>query len=81
MNCLNEIKIKIILRMMHPNKDNHIKNFNWWSGFIGSALVRHITNYTEHTIINVDKLSYAASLMSLESVKDNARYFFESRYL
>ena len=64
--------------MMHPNKDQPLKILvTGGAGFIGSALVRHIINYTEHTIINVDKLSYAASLMSLESVKDNARYFFE----
>ncbi len=30
------------------------------AGFIGSALVRHVLEHTDHHIINVDKLTYAA---------------------
>ena len=41
------------------------------AGFIGSALVRHIIQNTEHSVINVDKLSYSANLQSLESIKKN----------
>ena len=29
------------------------------AGFIGSALIRHIINNTNHHVINVDKLTYA----------------------
>ena len=47
------------------------------AGFIGSALVRHIINDTSHSVINVDKLTYAGNLQSLESVSDNSRYVFE----
>lgn len=47
------------------------------AGFIGSAVVRHIINYTTDTVINVDKLTYAGNLESLESVAENERYFFE----
>ena len=47
------------------------------AGFIGSSLVRYILKNTKHEVINVDKLSYAGDLMSLESVKNNNRYFFE----
>jgi len=47
------------------------------AGFIGSAVVRHLINDTEHTVINVDKLTYAGNLESLNSVSDNARYYFE----
>lgn len=47
------------------------------AGFIGSAVVRHIINDTQDSVINVDKLTYAGNLESLESVCDNPRYFFE----
>ena len=35
------------------------------AGFIGSAVVRHIIETTELTVVNVDKLTYAANLSSL----------------
>ena len=35
-------------------------------GFIGSAVVRHILAATDHVVVNVDKLTYAASLEALE---------------
>ena len=38
------------------------------AGFIGSAVVRHIIETTEWTVVNVDKLTYAANLSSLASV-------------
>jgi len=47
------------------------------AGFIGSALVRHIIDNTNHSVINVDKLTYAGNLESLVTVEDNLRYFFE----
>lgn len=47
------------------------------AGFIGSAVVRHLINDTVHTIINVDKLTYAGNLESLTSVSDDPRYQFE----
>ncbi|WP_335901523.1 dTDP-glucose 4,6-dehydratase [Shewanella algae] len=47
------------------------------AGFIGSAVIRHIINDTQDSVINVDKLTYAGNLESLESVSDNARYTFE----
>ena len=47
------------------------------AGFIGSALIRHIINHTLHSVINIDKLTYAGNLESLESVKNNSRYVFE----
>ena len=47
------------------------------AGFIGSAVVRHIINDTKDSVVNVDKLTYAGNLESLESVCDNPRYFFE----
>jgi len=46
------------------------------AGFIGSAVVRHIVNNTNHNIVNIDKLTYAGNLESLGSVKDNTRYDF-----
>ncbi len=46
------------------------------AGFIGSAVVRHIINKTNDAIINVDKLTYAGNLESLNSVCENNRYTF-----
>jgi len=47
------------------------------AGFIGSALVRHIIDNTDHSVINVDKLTYAGNLESLTSIENSPRYFFE----
>ncbi len=47
------------------------------AGFIGSAVVRHIINNTQDSVINVDKLTYAGNLDSLVSVDKNERYAFE----
>lgn len=47
------------------------------AGFIGSAVIRHIINDTRHTVVNIDKLTYAGNLESLASVSENARYAFE----
>ena len=47
------------------------------AGFIGSAVIRHIINSTEHSVVNVDILTYAGNLESLESIKNNERYAFE----
>ena len=47
------------------------------AGFIGSALVRYIINNTNYSVVNLDKLTYAGNLLSIESVSDNNRYSFE----
>lgn len=47
------------------------------AGFIGSALVRHIIADTPDSVVNVDKLTYAGNLESLESVAASPRYAFE----
>ncbi|ABO23270.1 dTDP-glucose 4,6-dehydratase [Shewanella loihica] len=47
------------------------------AGFIGSAVVRHIINNTQDSVINVDKLTYAGNLESLVSVDKDERYAFE----
>ncbi|MGI2168935.1 dTDP-glucose 4,6-dehydratase [Shewanella sp. MF05960] len=47
------------------------------AGFIGSAVVRHIINNTQDSVINVDKLTYAGNLESLVSVESSERYVFE----
>ncbi len=46
------------------------------AGFIGSAVCRHLINDTDHSVINFDKLTYAASLSSLDSIASNPRYSF-----
>lgn len=47
------------------------------AGFIGSALVRFLINETDSEVVNVDKLTYAGNLQSLEDVSANNRYAFE----
>lgn len=46
------------------------------AGFIGSAVVRHIVQHTEHHVLNVDKLTYAGNLESLLTVANHERYQF-----
>ena len=46
------------------------------AGFIGSAVIRHIINHTNNEVLNVDKLTYAGNLQSLESIADSERYQF-----
>lgn len=46
------------------------------AGFIGSALVRHLIEHTEHHVLNLDKLTYAGNLESLHSIASNTRYEF-----
>ena len=47
------------------------------AGFIGSAVIRHIINNTNNSVVNVDKLTYAGNLESIESINKNDRYVFE----
>ncbi|MBS9436048.1 dTDP-glucose 4,6-dehydratase [Photorhabdus noenieputensis] len=47
------------------------------AGFIGSAVVRHIINNTEDSVVVVDSLTYAGNLASLAPVADSPRYAFE----
>lgn len=47
------------------------------TGFIGSALIHHLIADTDVSVVNVDKLTYAANPQSLASVEANDRYAFE----
>ena len=46
------------------------------AGFIGSAVIRHIIEKTPHQVLNIDKLTYAGNLESLNSISKNSRYQF-----
>ena len=46
-------------------------------GFIGSAVVRHLIQSTEYTVVNIDVLTYAANPQNVESIVDSGRYHFE----
>ena len=46
------------------------------AGFIGSALIRHLIQDTEHSVLNLDKLTYAGNLESLAEVQSSDRYQF-----
>ena len=46
------------------------------AGFIGSAVCRHVIASTDWSVVNLDKLTYAANLASLASIADCPRYRF-----
>ena len=46
------------------------------AGFIGSAVIRHLIEYTDHSVINVDKLTYAGNLESLNACSNSNKYSF-----
>lgn len=47
------------------------------AGFIGSAVIRHIINNTQDSVLNIDKLTYAGNLDSLSSIENSDRYSFK----
>lgn len=48
------------------------------AGFIGSHVVRLFVNkYTDYTIVNLDKLTYAGNLQNLKDIEDSPNYHFE----
>ena len=46
------------------------------AGFIGSAVIRYLINETNSNVLNIDKLTYAGNLESLETDSNNPRYQF-----
>ena len=40
------------------------------AGFIGSALIRHIIDHTDHSVVNIDKLTYAGTRENLAALED-----------
>lgn len=47
------------------------------AGFIGSAVIRELISYTQHSVVNIDCLTYAGNLDSLASISQDSRYFLE----
>jgi len=47
------------------------------AGFIGSALIRFLMNKTKISVLNIDKLTYAGNLRSLDSISSNDKYQFK----
>lgn len=47
------------------------------AGFIGSAVCRHLVRDLGHEVVNVDALTYAASLSSLDPIAASNLYSFE----
>ena len=45
-------------------------------GFIGSAVVRRLINETDHAVVNLDAVTYAATHSSVARVADEPRYSF-----
>lgn len=46
------------------------------AGFIGSAVIRYLINETNNNVLNIDKLTYAGNLESLDTISSNPRYQF-----
>ncbi len=46
------------------------------AGFIGSAVIRHLIRDSDDQVVNVDKLTYAGNLDSLEECLDHPRHTF-----
>jgi len=47
------------------------------AGFIGSAVVRHLIDHTDATVVTIDKLTYAGHRENLAPVADHPRHYFE----
>ena len=47
------------------------------AGFIGSAVIRRLIATRNWDVVNIDKLTYAGNLESLQSIEKNPRYHFE----
>lgn len=64
---------------MHQSKDASSSRIlvTGGAGFIGSAVIRHIMQYTSDHVLNLDKLTYAGNLESLTEISDSPRYIFE----
>ena len=64
--------------MSQPKVDTLLKILvTGGAGFIGSAVIRHIIANTTDSVVNVDKLTYAGNLESLQSADQSERYAFE----
>jgi dTDP-glucose 4,6-dehydratase len=46
------------------------------AGFIGSAVVRHVIENTNDSVVNVDSLTYAGNTESLSLIEESERYHF-----
>lgn len=47
------------------------------AGFIGSAVCRHLVRDLGYFVVNLDKLTYAANLSSLQEIEKDPNYTFE----
>jgi dTDP-glucose 4,6-dehydratase len=47
------------------------------AGFIGSTVIRNLLSSTNHSVANIDKLTFAGNLDPLPDAEYNSNYFFE----
>lgn len=47
------------------------------AGFIGSAVIRHMVNFHNDIVLNIDKLTYAGNLENLSLIENSDRYSFK----
>jgi dTDP-glucose 4,6-dehydratase len=64
---------------MPPRLSNKRLLITGGAGFIGSALIRKVLMETDCTVLNVDKLTYAAVPGALDGIKAHPRYRFVRR--
>jgi dTDP-glucose 4,6-dehydratase len=77
----NAVKLNYGLALIahHGQGTFHVKKIfvTGGAGFIGSAFIRLVMRERSTAIVNVDKLTYAGNLDSLEGVPEGDRYSFE----
>lgn len=66
----------MMLLIKHQDKQKMKYLITGGAGFIGSAVIRHIINFTQDEVLNIDKLTYAGNLESLFEIEENSRYSF-----
>ena len=49
------------------------------AGFIGSAFIRYQIKNTNNNILNIDSLTYAGNLESLDQIKSSSNYSFKEQ--
>lgn len=47
------------------------------AGFIGSQTIQYLISKTDHSIINIDKLTYAGNLNNISDLNSSSKYSFE----
>lgn len=70
--------IRLFKRFTHFLRSHDENSSNrWGAGFIGSAVIRHILQTTQVSVVNLNKLTYAGNFENLSAAAALPRYAFE----